>query len=175
MAPILMALAPLLQGLAANGLSLIGNAVMAKGKDFVEEKLGVNLEDAMQTEEGRFKLLQLQNDHEEFLITSALENRKLDLDFYKIDGQDRNSARDMETRTQESEHASWLAKNIVPILALTVVVGGGAGIIYHPDDSVRMALIGVVTMVLGFYFGTSNSSKGKDTTIANLAKSEITK
>ena len=38
--PIPALLAPLL----AQGLSLIGNAVMAKGKDWVEEKTGVRLD-----------------------------------------------------------------------------------------------------------------------------------
>ena len=34
---------PLIQGLLSNGLSLVANAVMAKGQQFVEDKLGVKL------------------------------------------------------------------------------------------------------------------------------------
>lgn len=169
MAPLLMALAPLLQSLASNGLSMIGSAVMAKGKDFIEDKLGVDLEKSMQTEEGKMKLLQLQNDHEEFLIKAALEEKRIDLDYYRIDADDRNAARDMNTRINEAPDASWLAKNITAILALIVVIGGGAGIIYSPDADVRLGLTSVVTLVLGFYFGTSSSSRGKDTANAALA------
>jgi hypothetical protein len=167
---ILAALAPLLQQLAADGLGLIGNAVMAKGKEVIEDKLGVKIEDAMQTEEGRQKLLQLQNQHEEFLINAALENRKVDLDFYKADSLDRAGARDMNTRINESAEASWLSKNVAAIIALIVVVGGGLGIIYSPDADVRLGLTSIVTLVLGYYFGTSSSSRGKDTTNAALAE-----
>lgn len=169
MAPFLAALAPLLTSLAANGLSTIGAAVMAKGRDVIEEKLGVNLDDAMSTEEGRYKLLQLQNDHEEFLIQSALEEKRIDLDYYKLDQKDRGEAREMNTRINESENASWLSKNIPAILALIVVLGGGAGIIYSPDADVRLGLTSIVTLVLGYYFGTSSSSRGKDSTNAALA------
>lgn len=163
-------LAPLLTKLAESGLNLIGNAVLNKGKDFVEDKLGVNLEDALGTEEGKLKLLQLQVDKEESLLEFALENRKIDLDYYKVDAEDRASARDMNTRIQESEYSTWLSKNIVPILALTVVIGGGCMIAFIPDDGLRMGVIGVVTLVLGFYFGTSSSSAKKDATISNLSQ-----
>jgi len=163
-------LAPLLTKLAESGLNLIGNAVLNKGKDFVEEKLGVSLDDAIGTEEGKLKLLQLQVDKEQDLLDYALENRKVDLDYYKVDAADRASARDMNSRTQESENASWLSKNIVAILALIVVIGGGCMIAFIPDDGLRMGVIGVVTLVLGFYFGTSSSNSKKDTVISNLSQ-----
>lgn len=162
-------LAPLLAQLASSGLGLISQAVQAKGKEFIEDKLGVKLDEAVQTEDGKLKLLQLQEDHQEFLLANALENRKIDLQFAQSDLDNTKSARDMETKIQESEHASFLAKNIVPMLAIIVVVGGGAGIVFSPDTDVRMALVSVVTMVLGFYFGTSQTSKNKDITIAAQA------
>lgn len=162
---------PFVLSLLAQGLGLIGNAVLAKGKDVIEQKLGVNLEESLQTDEGKQKLLQLQVDHEEFLINSAIENRKIDLDLYKVDAADRSDARGMNTRIEESNNASWMAKNIVPVLALLVVVGGGTMIWASPDTDTKMAAISIVTLVLGFYFGTSSSSRSKDATISNLSQS----
>ena len=163
-------LAPLLSQLAASGLSLLGSAVLNKGKDFVEEKLGVNLDNALQTEEGKFKLLQLQTDNEQMLLDAAIANRKIDLDYYEADAKDRDSARDMNTRVNESQYASWLTKNIVPMLAIIVVVGGGSMIAFAPEADVRLGVTGIVTLVLGFYFGSSSSSKTKDATIENMSQ-----
>lgn len=163
-------LAPILAQLAQSGLSLIGNAVLNKGKDVIEKELGVNLEDSLSTDEGKQELLQLQVDHEAILLDHALENRKVDLEFYQLDADDRASARDMNTRVNESEYASWLTKNIVPIIALIVVVGGGFMIAFSPEADVRLGVTSIVTLVLGFYFGTSASSKVKDITIANMAQ-----
>jgi len=146
---------PFVATLLAQGLGLLGNAVLNKGKEVIEEKLGVNIEELTQSPEGLQQLRQLEIDNEQFLLTNALENRKIDLDFYKVDAGDRNSARDMGTRTQESPYASWLAKNIVPILALIIVLGGGAGIIWSETESVRSALLVIVTGVVSYYFGTS--------------------
>ena len=163
-------LAPLLSQLAASGLSLLGSAVLNKGKDFVEEKLGVNLDNALQTEEGKFKLLQLQTDNEQMLLDAAIANRKIDLDYYEADAKDRDSARDMNTRVNESQYASWLTKNIVPMLAIIVVVGGGSMIAFAPEADMRLGVTGIVTLVLGFYFGSSSSSKTKDATIENMSQ-----
>ncbi len=45
------ALLPILQPLLSNGLNLVANAVMAKGKKVVEEKLGVELKPDMSPED----------------------------------------------------------------------------------------------------------------------------
>lgn len=162
-------LAPLLMKLAESGLGLIGNAVLNKGKQVVEDKLGVSLDDALGTEEGKQKLLQLQTNHEQFLITAALEERKVDLEFYKVDSADRDSARSMNAAISASDSSSWLSKNIVAILALVVVLGGGLILAFGSDTDVKIAVVGIIMLVLGFYFGTSASSKIKDSTISNLA------
>lgn len=163
-------LAPLLAKLAESGLSLIGNAVLNKGKQVVEDKLGVSLDSMVETEQGKQALLQLQTDHEEFLITAALDNRKLDLEFYKEDAADRAGARSMNTDINNSEHSSWLSKNIAAILAVIVVVGGGFMIAFAPEADVRLGATSIVTLVLGYYFGTTSSSHRKDTTIQSLAQ-----
>lgn len=161
-------LLPLLSKLAESGLSLIGNAVINKGKDYVEKELGVSLDDATKTEAGIIQLQQLQNDKEEILLAAAIENRKVDLDYYRIDAADRDSARQREVDIANSD-SGWLAKNIVPILALIVVVGGGAGIIWSPDTDVRIGLASIVAVVVGYYFGTSKGMDRQNRAVQELA------
>ena len=61
--PIPALIAPLL----AQGLSLIGNAVMAKGKEWVEERTGVKIQPNM-SDEDLLRLRQYEMDHEEELL-----------------------------------------------------------------------------------------------------------
>lgn len=68
----------------------------------------------------------------------------------------------------ESSNATWLSKNIPAILALVVVVGGGIMLTTTSQADVRTAVVGLMTLVLGFYFGTSSSSRNKDATIERL-------
>jgi hypothetical protein len=162
------AIALLLKSLASSGLGLIGNAVLAKGKDFVEDKLGVNLEQAMGTEQGRIRLQEIQAEREEDLHAFVLAQRDQEL---KADAQayaDTASARDMNTRINESPNAGWLPKNIAAVLALIVTVGGGVILWTTREADVRTATVGLMTLVLGFYFGSSRGSQLKDETIAAL-------
>jgi len=163
---------PLVGALLQSGLSLIGNAVMAKGKDVIEEKLGVDLTTAMSTEQGRIQLKQLETSHEEALNQFVLAQREQELKADQLAYADTNSARDMNTRINESVNASWLAKNVAAVLALLVVLGGGALLATTKDADVRTAVVGLMTLVLGFYFGSSVRSQAKDDTIARLAGGE---
>jgi len=165
-------LAPIIAELAKNGLNLIGNAILNKGKDVIEDKLGVKVDELLVTDEGKQKLLQLQTDHEQFLINSAIEDRKVDLEFYKLDAADRASAREREIHAMEAPDAGWLNRNIVPILALTIIAGGLATINWSPEADVRLGAISLVTLVLGYYFGNTSSNWRKDSTINTLAKKD---
>lgn len=158
-------MAPLIASLIGSGLNLLAGAVAAKGKELVEEKLGVSLDDALLTEDGRASLRQVEIDREEFLISAATEADKLAY-------ADTASARDMNTRVNESANASWLSKNIAALLALLVTVGGGIIFATASEADVRTGVIGVITLVLGFYFGSSRSSQAKDTTIEMLTRSQ---
>lgn len=151
--PIPALLAPLL----AQGLSLIGNAVMAKGKEWVEDKTGVKLDEPL-TEENLLKLRQYEMDHQEELTKLRIEDKRLDL-------ADVQSARDMNTRINESANATWLSKNVPALLALAVVTCGFLLLATTQEADVRTAVVGLMTLVLGFYFGSSASSKLKDDTI----------
>lgn len=165
-APILI---PILTTLATKGLDLIGSAILAKGKDVVEKELGVNIEDALVSEEGTEKLRIAQMEHEEKLIELALEDKKLDASYYQIDAQDRASAREREVRVIEAEHAGWLNTHIASILALTITVGGGFFLYFSTESDIKYAVVALMSSVLTYYFGSSKTSAQKDIAINNLS------
>lgn len=166
MLPILL---PIIADLAKNGLSILGNAILSKGKDVVEKQLGVDVDAAMQTEDGKVKLLQLQHEHEEFLINANIQSKEQELKEQAMSYADTASARDMNTRVNESATASWLSKNVAAMLSITVVSVGFALLATTDAADVRTAVVGLLTLVLGFYFGSTSSSKGKDDLISKLS------
>jgi hypothetical protein len=64
--------------ISPNGLGLLSSAIQAKGKEVVENTLGVKIPDAP-TPEDISKLRQLQFDHEERLLELGIEKAKLEL------------------------------------------------------------------------------------------------
>lgn len=84
MIPLLAAAAvPIVQELMSKGLTALAGAVANKGKEFVEDKLGVKLEEQI-TPERALELKQIELDNEDKLRAWALENRKLDIEEEKI-------------------------------------------------------------------------------------------
>jgi ABC-type multidrug transport system fused ATPase/permease subunit len=166
MLPILI---PILTKLAESGLSILGNAILAKGKDEIERRIGVDIDSTMQTEDGKIRLLQLQQEHEEFLIAANAQAKEEDLKVQAMENANTASARDMNTRVNESVNASWLSKNIAAMLAITVVSIGFFLLATTDAADVRTAVVGLMTLVLGFYFGSTSSSKGKDELISKLS------
>lgn len=164
----LIALKVLATKLAAEGLGLLGGAVLAKGKEAIEQNLGVDIEQSLGTSEGRIRLQQLQAEREEDLHAFVLAKRQQWFDAKKVEMADTASARDMNTRINESSNAGWLPKNIAPVLALVVIVGGGTLLWTTTEPDVRTAVVGLMTLVLGFFFGSSRGSQAKDATIAAL-------
>ncbi len=158
--PIPALIAPLL----AQGLGLLGNAVLAKGKEWLQEQTGVDLSQPLSAEDVA-KLRQFEMEHEEELMRLRIEDKRLDY-------ADTQSARDMNTRINEAADASTLAKNIPAILAVIVVVAGFILLATTNEADVRTAVVGLMTLVLGFYFGSSSTSKLKDDTIQTLTNME---
>jgi hypothetical protein len=159
-----MAIPALLIGLvtklAEEGLSTVGNAILAKGKDVVEDKLGVKIPDdpAQLTPELTAQLRIKAMEHEEFLVTSQLDDRRIDLRTFELETADRASARKRESDVNQSANASWLTKNLTSILALIVVVGGGLIICFSNDNDVKYGVFTLMGMTLSYYFGTSMGS-----------------
>ena len=87
---------PIVAALLNAGLGILGNAVATKGKDLIEDKLGVNIDNLLGSEEGKIKLAQLENEHEEMLQKYAIDTRSLELDEIKADHTNTADARNMQ-------------------------------------------------------------------------------
>lgn len=109
--PIPALLAPLL----SQGLSLIGNAVLAKGKDWVEDKTGVKLDGPLSDADAT-KLRQYEMEHEEELLRLRIEEKKLGIDeltvMLRAAANEDNNVSDRWKADMNSD--SWLSKNIRP-------------------------------------------------------------
>ena len=111
------ALLPILGPLLQNGLGLVANAVVAKGKQYVEQKLGVELKPDMSPED-MAKVQIAAMEHEEELMRLRLEADKLDLAELELRLKDVDSARDRETAIATNKDAPLLNKIVTPVLAL---------------------------------------------------------
>ena len=111
----------------------------------------------------------------------TLKLKELDLEYAKLDQQDRDSARKAYSEVATSEYATKLDKAVVPILALGTV--GIAflliGILMFknvPTDQQQIIIfaLGFITsassQVLSFYFGSSQGSKDKTKEIEGMLK-----
>lgn len=161
-------MAPLLAALASKGLSLIADAVMAKGKEVIEDKLGIELKEDMTPEEV-ISLKRLEVEHEEFLLNAALENRKMDLESTK-------NAQEMNTRIQESMNAAQVAKwgpYLLDFLIVGMTLVCAFLLLFKavPIDNEKLvyaafgSLFSMCMTILNFHRGTSASSQNKDATI----------
>jgi hypothetical protein len=113
MIPLLAAAAtPLIQNLMKNGLSALAGAVANKGKEYVEEKLGVKIPEQID-DKLALSLKQLEFDHAEELERLALEGRKLDLEELKV-----SQGAVTERWQADMLSDSWLSKNIRPMVLI---------------------------------------------------------
>jgi hypothetical protein len=176
------ALAPILKPLLANGLGLVANAVLAKGKKVVEDKLGVELKPDMSSEDlARVQMAAME--HEEELLRLKLEENKLDLQELEMYLKDTDSARDREIQIATSDKAPLLNKIITPILALSILIltfliFGVVMFDNNPVDSTRkdilIYILGVLsaisTQIVSYYFGSSQGSKDKADQLKQVLK-----
>jgi len=113
----------LLAPLLSQGLSLIGNAVMAKGKDWVEQKTGVKLDGPL-SDADTLKLRQYEMDHQEELLRLRIEEKKLGIDelqaFATAIQNENNNISDRWKADMSSD--SWLSKNIRPMALIAIFV-----------------------------------------------------
>lgn len=111
----------------------------------------------------------------------AMKLKELDLEYAKLDAQDRDSARKAYAAVATSEHANKLEKAVVPILALGVVglafsLIGILMFVNTPQDQQQIIIfaLGFITsaagQVLSFYFGSSQGSKDKTEEIRGMLK-----
>lgn len=115
-------MAPIIAGLLAQGLNLIANAALAKGKSYIKEKTGIDLEKEQITQEELVKLKQYEAEHEEELLKIRLEEDKLNLAEAQLYINDTQNARKREIDIATSENAPWYNKAITPFLAILTVI-----------------------------------------------------
>jgi hypothetical protein len=105
----------LLGTLAQNGLTLLSSAIQAKGKQVVEDTLGVKISDDPSPEEVS-KLRQLQYDHEERLLELGIEKARLEQEELKALLAAQANQEDNVSKRWQADMASdsWLSKNVRP-------------------------------------------------------------
>lgn len=173
---------PVVAALLQNGLSLLGNAVLAKGKDWVEQKTGVKLGDNL-TPEQVSQLKMAEMEHEEEFLRLKLEDNKLGIQVLEMSLKDTADARDREVQIATAKDAPLLNKIVTPLLALGIVIltfflFGTVMFDQAPVDPSRkdilIYILGVLsaisTQIISYYFGSSVGSKDKNEMIKEAIK-----
>lgn len=151
--------ASLLGTLAQNGLGLLSSAIQAKGKEVVENTLGVKIPDAP-TPEDVAKLRQIQFDHEERLLELGIEKAKMELAeldlLAKAAQNDANNITDRWEADMASD--SWLSKNIRPMSLIAIFAGYFlfammSAFNYNANESYVTLLGNWGMLIMGAYFG----------------------
>jgi uncharacterized membrane protein YcjF (UPF0283 family) len=150
-------------GKATEIISTVGDAI-DKNIYSKEEKA----QDALKAEE-------LANETEERRIALDQEELNKRIDSYikltELDVENTKDARAREVSITQSEHSSWLQKNIMPLLAIIII--GYTFILwtlilfrnYEPKTNESMIIGSLSTIsvtVISYYFGSSLSSAKKD-------------
>jgi hypothetical protein len=150
--------ATLLSSLAQNGLGLLSSAIQAKGKEVVENTLGVKIPDAP-TPEDVSKLRQLQFEHEERLLELGIEKAKMELAELDLLAKAAQSDADNITDRWQADMSSdsWLSKNIRPMSLIAIFVGyflfammSAFG--YNASESYVILLGNWGQLIMGAYF-----------------------
>ena len=152
-------LATLLTTLAENGLTLLSGAIQAKGKEVVEQTLGVKIPPEP-TSEDIAQLRQLQFEHEEKLLALGIEKAKLNLAEMEVFAKaEQNDADNVTHRWQaDMSSDSWLSKNIRPMSLIAIFFGyflfammSAFGM--NANEAYVQLLGQWVMLIIGSYFG----------------------
>jgi ABC-type siderophore export system fused ATPase/permease subunit len=127
---------------------------------------------------------ELENEIAKASMQYDIEMATLGLEEKKAFLADTASARENQTRIQESEHASWLAKNVHSILAVSIIgltffmyfwiIQGDMNEIAKSGVKdiviyILGALTTISTQVAAYFFGSSQGSKDKQKSLDNVA------
>lgn len=172
-------LAPLLAKLAESGLDMLGNAIMAKGKEVVEDKLGIKIPDdpAKLTPELLQQLQIRSMEHEEFLVDATIRQRDQEIKEYGIQVDDTKDARARDVAMMQAGYRNSRANAMLGAAGVLVVAILAIAIWKSPLGEFEK---GILTLILGrclgyvdqgfnFEFGTTRSSAKKDETIGKLS------
>lgn len=152
-------IASIVSGLISNGLPKVADAVMDKGVDYVQEKLGVELKpEGQMSQEDVSKLKEAAMKHEEFMA--------------ELDEKSRQRATDMQLTALK--HEDKLVRHFLYYFIAFWSIFSAAFIpsliwIDIPDENTRFAdtvlgyIMGtVVTSMFAFLLGSSQGSRMKD-------------
>ena len=172
-------MAPIIAMLAKAGLPLLTSLVMQKGKEFAEEKLGVDLEELVGTEEGKIQLKQLEMEREQHIREFLLQQAEQDLASFKEEIKDKDSARKRDAEFLAAGKHNYRADTMYVLAVVIIGLLVYAVLSSELDEYAK----GIITLVLGrflgyldniynFEFGTTRSSRQKDATIDQLTRSD---
>jgi hypothetical protein len=151
--------ASLLGTLAQNGLGLLSSAIQAKGKEVVENALGVKISDNPGPEEVS-KLRQLEHEHEERLLELGIEKAKLEMAELELLAKAAQADADNITDRWQADMSSdsWLSKNIRPMSLIAIftmysVFAMMSAFGYNANESYVQLLGNWGMLIMGAYFG----------------------
>jgi hypothetical protein len=147
-------MAPLIAALLQQGLSILGGAVLAKGKEAVEEKLGIKLPDGDKPLDPAqvVELKKAEMQHEEWLIEAGIRRQQQEIDAERI-AQGAVSERWQADMLSDS----WLSKNIRPmvlvyLLTVYTLFSFSSGFQFNITESYIELLAQMLMLVMGAYF-----------------------
>lgn len=175
-----MPIPALIAPLVAQGLNLLGNAAIVKGKDWFKDKTGLDLETASLTPEQVVELKKIEKTHEIELLKLMQEDNRLEHELKKAIFADRASARKMQEEALKQGDtfskrfiyyfaAFWSLSAVIYIACITFLE--------VPLDNVRFAdtvlgfVLGtVIATIIGFFYGSSEGSKHKGNALEEISK-----
>ena len=149
----------LLGTLAESGLGLLSSAIQAKGKEVVENTLGIKIPDNP-TPADVENLRQLQYEHEERLLELGIEKAKMELaELQLLADAAKNEDNNVSNRWDaDMASDSWLSKNIRPMSLIAIFMGyflfammSAFG--YNANESYVNLLGQWGMLIMGAYFG----------------------
>jgi hypothetical protein len=149
----------LLGTLAESGLGLLSSAIQAKGKEVVENTLGIKIPDNP-TPADVENLRQLQYEHEERLLELGIEKAKMELaELQLLADAAKNEDNNVSNRWDaDMVSDSWLSKNIRPMSLIAIFMGyflfammSAFG--YNANESYVNLLGQWGMLIMGAYFG----------------------
>ena len=154
----------------------IGMPLVKKG---VKALTGIDLESKELTAEDKQKIMDSQIEIMKIDFEKLKEDNRAK-EFITIqDNQNTANARDNNTKVQESDKASWLAKNTPFILDFIIVfavfiLGYSLLFVQIPEENIQIvnitfgALLGIMGTVYNYHRGSSNGSAAKNELINKL-------
>ena len=171
---------PVIAALVNAGLGILGSAVATKGKEFIEDKLNIDITKMLGSEEGKIKLAEIEMQHQEALQRFAIDRKNQELDEIKIEQANTSNSREMQKTALNQEDTFskrflyyfswfWSTSALLYIFLITFTP--------IPDNSVRFAdtilgfLLGtIIAQMFNFFYGSSKSSKDKDESLSEAIK-----